>query len=187
MQDTLQIGPHALVVVDDEDERTIAVVVFRSGNRCQVLLGDDVLHGIVVGQYRSGHCLGLSVGGGIIPRLAFRYAEAEAAAPALFALHLHLSMVQVHVCLHYGESDAGSSHGVLGLVEAFEDVLPVGGRHSLACIFHGYRVSALGMLQRGGDSAFGRSVFQGIGHKIEVDMGHLLLVGDCHAVAFFPY
>ena len=66
-------------------------------------------------------------------------------------------------------------------------MLPVGGRHSLAGVGYGDCVFAVGMLQRGGYSAFGRSVFQGIGHKVEVDVGYLLLVGDYHAADFFLY
>ena len=171
-----QIRPHARIVIDYQYKRTIAVIILATGHDRQVLLRNDIFHGIVVDELRISLYQRLFVQLFIIARLRVGDSKGEDATLARLTFHTDCATVQVYIRLDDSQSDASSSHRIGCLIETLKDMLCVIARHSLSIISHRDGIYTVGMLQADDDSTLGWSILYGIGHEIEEYVCNLLPV-----------
>ena len=170
------IRPHARIVIDYQYKRTIAVIILTAGHDGQVLLRNDIFHGIVVDELRISLYQRLFVQLFIIARLRFGDSKGEDATLARLTFHTDCATVQVYIRLDDSQSDARTSNRIGCLIETFKDMLCVVARHSLSIISHRDGIYTVGMLQTDDDSTLDRSILYGIGHEIEEYVCYLLPV-----------
>ena len=177
-EDRLEVGAHAAVVVDDEDEG-FGICFLRLRDACRLLrlrvYGKVrvVVHGVV---YDDGAAVGVAC----LVEVGLRggQCDAERGAALLVGGDNGLSVVHVSECLYQCQSDARATDGTLRLVEAVEEVRQFSGVDIRPCVVHLQRADSPVLSDSDGDGAARRCVLHGVRHEVEENVRHFLAVGD---------
>ena len=136
-QDRPQIGPHPVVVIDDEHQRAVRIEVFGIGDAIRRLLSIDILgHIAIVYQFPLRHRPCLAILGRVVAWLGGRQRYKKPCALSLVALHADVAMMEIHVGLDQRQSNPRPTDSTARLVEAIEEMRQRLLLNSLARIAH---------------------------------------------------